>query len=162
MEIYDIPLRTIDGDDATLAPYRDHALVVVNVASKCGFTPQYEGLQALYEEHTARGLTIVGFPCNQFLEQEPDSEAEIKQFCSMTYGVTFPLFEKCEVQGEGRHPLFAALDEVPDQDGETGEVRWNFEKFILSPGAERGVRFRTQVKPTDDAFIEALEAALPG
>lgn len=159
--LYDVPLRTIDGKQTTLAEHAGRALLIVNVASRCGFTPQYEGLQALHERYAERGLTVLGFPCNQFLSQEPGTEDEIKSFCSTTFGVSFPLFAKCDVNGEDRHPLFAALSDTPDADGEAGDVRWNFEKFLVAPDGRPVVRFRTQVTPEDPALVGAVEETLP-
>ncbi|MFD6948094.1 glutathione peroxidase, partial [Streptomyces roseolus] len=132
MSLYDIPLKNLAGEPVSLADYRDKAVLVVNVASKCGLTPQYEGLERLQKTYGERGLTVVGVPCNQFLGQEPGSAEEIRSFCSTTYGVTFPLLEKTEVNGDGRHPLFTELTRVPDAEGEAGDVQWNFEKFLIS------------------------------
>lgn len=160
IEIYDIPLTTIDGAQASLAEHAGETVMIVNVASKCGFTPQYEGLQHLYESYRDRGLVIAGFPCNQFLGQEPGSEQEIASFCSMTYGVTFPLFQKCDVNGDNRHPLFAQLCTIADDDGESGDVRWNFEKFLIGPSAGSARRFRTQVTPEDPGLVGAIEESL--
>ena len=136
--------------------------LMVNVASKCGLTPQYTGLEKLHEEYVPRGFSVVGFPCNQFLGQEPGSAEEIQQFCSATYGVTFPLFEKIEVNGEERHPLYAQLTEVADADGKAGDITWNFEKFVVSASGEVVGRFRPQVEPSDPALVAAIEAQLPG
>jgi glutathione peroxidase len=133
----------------------------VNVASKCGLTPQYTGLEALHEELGPRGFTVIGVPSNQFKGQEPGSAQEIAEFCSATYGVTFPMLEKTEVNGEGRTALYDALTAVPDADGQAGDVAWNFEKFLLSPGGEVLARFRPLVEPTDPALRAAVEAALP-
>ncbi|MFC9491722.1 glutathione peroxidase, partial [Streptomyces hydrogenans] len=132
MSLYDIPLKNLAGEPVSLADYRDKAVLVVNVASKCGLTPQYEGLERLQKAYGERGLTVVGVPCNQFLGQEPGSAEEIRSFCSTTYGVTFPLLEKAEVNGDGRHPLYTELTRVADADGEAGDVQWNFEKFLIS------------------------------
>ncbi len=122
MSVYDIPIRTLAGDDASLAPYRGKSVLVVNVASKCGLTPQYEGLEALHERYADRGFSVVGFPCNQFMGQEPGTAEEIQSFCSTTYGVTFPLFEKIEVNGDGRHPIYETLTSVADADGHVGDI----------------------------------------
>jgi glutathione peroxidase len=159
--MYDIPLTTLDGKPTTLTPYREKALLVVNVASKCGLTPQYEGLQALRDAYGARGLEVVGFPCNQFKGQEPGTPAEIQSFCSTNYGVTFPLMAKLEVNGKGRHPLYAKLTAVPDAKGEAGDVQWNFEKFLVHPGARTIQRFRPMTAPDDPSLVAAIEAALP-
>ncbi len=161
MSLYDIPLTTLDGEPTTLAPYADDALLVVNVASKCGLTPQYEGLEQLHEELSGRGLKVLGFPCNQFGGQEPGSEEEIATFCSTTYGVTFPMFSKIDVNGPDRHPLYEELTRVPDPEGEAGDVVWNFEKFLIAPGAEHIRRFRPLVEPESDELRTAIEETLP-
>ncbi len=161
MSIYDLPLKTLRGEDTTLAGYRDQAVLVVNVASKCGLTPQYTGLEHLQERFGDRGFTVVGFPCNQFMGQEPGTAEEIEQFCSTTYGVTFPLMEKVEVNGEGRHPLYSVLTEVADDDGEAGDIKWNFEKFVVAPGGGSIHRFRPVVEPESDEVVGAIEAVLP-
>jgi glutathione peroxidase len=161
MDIYEIPLKTIDGKDTTLAEHADDAVLIVNVASKCGFTPQYEGLQRLHQTYAARGLAILGFPCNQFLGQEPGTHEEIQSFCSSSYGVTFPLFAKCDVNGEERHPLFERLCDVADDEGADGDVRWNFEKFLIGPQGSLARRFRTQITPEDPTIVGAIEDALP-
>lgn len=135
MSLYDIPLRTLTGEPTSLAEYKGKALLIVNVASKCGLTPQYTGLENLQQRYAARGFTVLGFPCNQFAGQEPGSAEEIQTFCSTTYGVTFPLFEKIDVNGDDRHPLYRQLTQVADAEGETGDVSWNFEKFLISPTA---------------------------
>ncbi len=161
MAIHDITVRTIDGSETALGDYKGRALLVVNVASRCGFTPQYEGLQQLHERYADRGLTVLGFPCNQFGGQEPGSHEEIKEFCSLNFGVAFPLFEKVEVNGEGRHPLFSELAGQEDADGKSGDVLWNFEKFLVSPDGEVVGRFRTGVAPTADDVVAAIEEHLP-
>ena len=139
MALYDIPIHTLQGDDAELGDYAGKTLLLVNVASKCGLTPQYEGLERLQKTYADRGFSVIGFPCNQFLEQEPGTAEEIEQFCSTTYGVTFPLMEKIEVNGEGRHPIYAELTEKADAEGKAGDITWNFEKFLVSPkGDVRG------------------------
>ena len=156
-----LALTRLDGTDADLDDYAGQAVLVVNVASKCGFTDQYAGLEALYERYRERGFTILGFPCNQFGGQEPGSAAEIAEFCSLTYGVSFPMFDKTDVNGPDQHPLFARLTEAADAKGEAGEVRWNFEKFLVAPGGEVVGRFRTKVEPDDQALVDAIEAVLP-
>ena len=162
MTMYDHPVKSLNGGDATLADYRGKAALVVNVASKCGLTPQYEGLQKLYETYADRGLTILGFPCNQFLEQEPGSADEIAEFCSINYGVTFPLFAKIDVNGDNRDPLYAELTQAADgADGHTGDIRWNFEKFLVSPAGEIVGRFSPTVTPEAPALVAAIEAQLP-
>jgi glutathione peroxidase len=159
MGIRDISLTTIDGDATTLAEYADRTVLVVNVASRCGNTPQYEKLEALQREYGERGFTVLGFPCNQFMGQEPGSNEEIKEFCSTTYGVTFPLMDKIRVNGAGRHPLYAALTKVTADDGKAGKVKWNFEKFVLTPDGTIS-RFRPATQPDDPAVIAAIENGL--
>ncbi len=161
MALYDIPIRNLSGEDTSLAPYRGKALLVVNVASKCGLTPQYEGLERLQKRFGDRGFSVLGFPCNQFAGQEPGSPEEIQEFCSTTYGVTFPLFEKIDVNGAQRHPIYEQLTAVADDDGEAGDIQWNFEKFLVSPKGEVVHRFRPGVDPEAPAVVDALEAALP-
>ncbi|GGQ27179.1 glutathione peroxidase [Streptomyces roseolilacinus] len=160
MSLYDIPLRTLSGEPTSLAEYRGRVVLVVNVASRCGLTPQYAGLEKLQQQYGERGLTVLGVPCNQFGGQEPGSAEEIRTFCSTTYGVSFPLLEKTDVNGAGRHPLYAELTRVADADGEAGDVQWNFEKFLVSP--EGGVtRFRPRTEPDAPELVDAIEAALP-
>ena len=159
--IYDIPIRTLQGEPSSLADHKGKALLLVNVASRCGLTPQYAGLQRLQDAYEGRGFTVLGFPCNQFLEQEPGSPEEIAEFCSVNYGVTFPLFEKIDVNGPGRHPLYQELVAVPDADGQAGDVQWNFEKFLVSPEGAVVARFRPTVEPEDPAVVTALEETLP-
>jgi glutathione peroxidase len=159
MTLYDIPVRTLAGEPSSLADFRGRTVLLVNVASRCGLTPQYEGLEALHERYHDRGFSVVGFPCNQFQGQEPGTPEEIQEFCSTTYGVTFPLFEKIEVNGEERHPVYVELVEVADADGYRGDIRWNFEKFLVAPdGTVR--RFAPQVTPDDADLVSAIEAAL--
>src|SRR5262245_47777010 len=157
---YDIPLRTLDGKAAQLSDYRGKAVLIVNVASKCGLTPQYEGLQALHDRYSARGFSVLGFPCNQFGAQEPGTPEQISEFCSTSYGVTFPLFEKIAVNGPDRHPLYRELTQVADASGSAGDIQWNFEKFLITPGGDVQ-RFRPKTKPEDPALVAAIEAALP-
>jgi glutathione peroxidase len=158
--IYDIPVMGIDGTATSLAPYRGKVLLIVNVASKCGFTPQYAGLQRLYETYADRGFTVLGFPCNQFLFQEPGDSSDIAQFCSTSYGVTFPVFEKIKVRGRGQHPLYAELVKQKDAGGKAGAVKWNFEKFLVGRDGTVIGRFRTKMEPDDPAILAAIEAAL--
>jgi glutathione peroxidase len=162
MSIYDHPVRALDGSDADLHDYEGKVALVVNVASKCGLTPQYEGLEKLQRTYGDQGFTVLGFPCNQFLGQEPGTAEEIQEFCSTTYGVSFPLFEKIDVNGEDRHPIYAELTEQADADGEAGDIQWNFEKFLISPAGEVVGRFRPTVLPDAPEVIEAIEANLPG
>ncbi|GHG09456.1 MULTISPECIES: glutathione peroxidase [Amycolatopsis] len=161
MGIHEIPLKTLDGRDSSLGEFAGKALLVVNVASKCGLTPQYSGLERLQERFGEHGFSVVGFPCNQFAGQEPGSADEIQTFCSTTYGVTFPLFEKIDVNGEGRHPLYAELTETADAEGAAGDVQWNFEKFLVGADGEVLARFRPRTEPEDEAVVKAIEAALP-
>ncbi|WP_370410480.1 glutathione peroxidase [Streptomyces fradiae] len=159
MSLYDIPLTTLSGDPVSLGDFRDKAVLVVNVASKCGLTPQYEGLERLQKEYGERGFTVLGVPCNQFAGQEPGSAEEIETFCSTTYGVSFPLLAKTEVNGDGRHPLYAELTKVADADGEAGDVQWNFEKFLI--GRDGAVtRFRPRTEPGAAEIVSAIEAQL--
>ena len=154
-------LTGIDGDRIDPAVLDGKAVLVVNVASKCGLTPQYEGLERLQERYGAAGFTVLGVPCNQFAGQEPGTPEEIQQFCSTTYGASFPLTEKIEVNGRHRHQLYERLTAVPDADGRAGEVDWNFEKFLLSPSGEVVARFRPQVEPEDAQVTGAIERVLP-
>ena len=160
MQFRDIPFTTIDGEPASLADYADRVVLVVNVASKCGLTPQYEKLEALQRQYGERGFTVLGFPCNQFMGQEPGDGEEIKTFCSTSYGVTFPLMEKVRVNGRRKHPLYEQLREVPDSDGKAGRVKWNFEKVLVAPDGSVA-RFRPAVEPDEPAIVAAIEAALP-
>ncbi len=162
MALTDSPIDTLQGTPTSLADYSGKALLLVNVASKCGLTPQYEGLERLQKAYGDRGFSVIGFPCNQFLGQEPGTAEEIETFCSTTYGVTFPLTEKIDVNGADQHPIYAELTATPDADGEAGEVKWNFEKFLVSPAGEVVGRFRPQVDPEDPALVSAIEAQLPG
>ncbi|MEV6247386.1 glutathione peroxidase [Streptomyces sp. NPDC051742] len=159
MSLYDIPLKTLTGDPISLADYRDRPVLVVNVASKCGLTPQYAGLERLQKEYGERGFTVLGVPCNQFAGQEPGSAEEIRTFCSTSYGVSFPLLEKTDVNGEARHPLYAELVKVADADGEAGDVQWNFEKFLVGRDG-RVTRFRPRVEPDAPEIIAEIEAQL--
>jgi glutathione peroxidase len=159
--VHDLPVNTLTGQRGSLGDLAGSTLLVVNVASKCGLTPQYAGLERLHERYAGRGFAVVGFPCNQFGGQEPGTAAEIGEFCSTTYGVTFPMFEKVEVNGPGRHPVYTELTAVPDASGEAGDVQWNFEKFLVGPDGTVLARFRPQTTPEDPALIAAIEANLP-
>lgn len=159
--LYDLPTHTLAGELTTLGAYRGKAMLVVNVASECGLTPQYEALQKLHEKYKRRGLAVIGFPCNQFGAQEPGTPEQIEEFCSANYGVTFPMMEKVEVKGDGRHDIYGVLTKVSDAEGQAGDVMWNFEKFLVSADATRVTRFRPQTTPDDPAVIAAIEAALP-
>jgi glutathione peroxidase len=161
MSLYDVPIHTLEGEESSLAPFKGKALLLVNVASKCGLTPQYTGLEALHERYADRGFSVLGFPCNQFGAQEPGSPEEIAQFCSATYGVTFPLFEKIDVNGPDRHPIYQQLTDVPDAEGNAGDITWNFEKFLVSSDGEIVGRFRPQVEPEDAGLVGAIESQLP-
>ncbi|MDT8915701.1 glutathione peroxidase [Amycolatopsis sp. PS_44_ISF1] len=161
MGINEIPLKTLSGEDTTLGALGGKTLLVVNVASKCGLTPQYTGLERLQEQYGERGFSVVGFPCNQFAGQEPGTAEEIQTFCSTTYGVSFPLFEKVDVNGENRHPLYSSLTETPDAEGTAGDVQWNFEKFLINPAGEVVGRFRPRTEPEDETVVKAIEATLP-
>ncbi|SEI38510.1 glutathione peroxidase [Azotobacter beijerinckii] len=155
---HDLTLRGLDGQDLPLAPFRDKVVLVVNVASRCGLTPQYAGLEALHQQYRARGFSVLGLPCNQFAGQEPDSEAQIREFCSLNYGVSFPLSAKLEVNGPGRHPLYRLLAgegaEFP------GDIGWNFEKFLLGKDGRVLARFSPRTAPDDPALLQAIEKAL--
>ena len=162
MTLLEQPLARLDGSPATLGDLTGAgAALVVNVASRCGFTTQYAGLEALHERYADRGFTVVGVPCNQFGGQEPGTAAEIAEFCSTTYGVTFPMTEKVDVNGDRRHPVFAALTQAPGPDGRSGDVDWNFEKFVLAPDGTTVARFPSTVAPDDAALVAAIEAVLP-
>ena len=162
MSLYDVDIATLDGEPGSLAPYKGRAVLLVNVASQCGLTPQYTGLERLHERFAGQGFAVVGFPCNQFGGQEPGSAEEIAEFCSTSYGVTFPMFEKIEVNGPDRHPLYAELTAVPDAAGEAGDIQWNFEKFLVAPDGTVIGRFRPMTDPEDPALVGAIEASLPG
>ena len=160
MSIYDTAIHKLDGTPANLSALADQTVLVVNVASKCGLTPQYEGLERLQQRYADQGFTVLGVPCNQFLGQEPGTAEEIQTFCSTTYGVSFPLTEKVDVNGDDRHPLYAELTAVPDAAGEAGDIQWNFEKFLVAPGGESITRFRPTVEPEADEVVAAIEASL--
>jgi len=155
----DIPLTTIDGGTTTLDEYKDKVILVVNVASRCGLAPQYEKLEQLQKTYGDRGFTVLGFPSNQFL-QELGSEDAIKEYCSVTWGVTFPMFEKVKVNGRNQHPLYAALTKTPDADGKAGKVSWNFEKFIITPAGDVH-RFRPKTEPDAPQIVALIEESLP-
>ena len=160
MSLNEIPLKTLKGEPTSLADHEGKALLIVNVASKCGLTPQYTGLEAMHEKYASRGFSVIGIPCNQFGGQEPGSAEEIESFCSTSYGVTFPMMEKVDVNGDDRHPLYDELTAVADDEGNAGDVVWNFEKFLIAPDG-KVTRFRPLVTPEDDALVSAVEAALP-
>jgi glutathione peroxidase len=161
VSLYDIELTSLAGEPTTLAGLRGKAVLIVNVASKCGLTPQYNGLERLQERYADRGFSVVGFPSNQFAGQEPGTAEEIQTFCSTTYGVTFPLMSKIDVNGPDRHPLYQELVRTADADGATGDVQWNFEKFLIDPEGKVVNRFRPATEPEDAAVLTALESVLP-
>ncbi|MEV5672652.1 glutathione peroxidase [Streptomyces sp. NPDC052503] len=161
MTLHDIPLRTLDGEPTTLGAYAGSAVLLVNVASQCGLTPQYAGLERLQKQYADRGFTVLGVPCNQFAGQEPGTAEEIQTFCSTTYGVSFPLLEKIDVNGEGRHPLYTELTKLDDAEGTAGDVQWNFEKFLISPTGEPVARIRPRTEPEAPEVVAAVEAQLP-
>jgi glutathione peroxidase len=155
-------LNTLTGLPLDEADLDGRAVLVVNVASRCGLTPQYTGLERLQERYGERGFTVLGVPCNQFGGQEPGSAEEIQTFCSTTYGVSFPMTEKLDVNGPERHPLYRTLSEIADEAGDAGDVQWNFEKFLVSPDGSPLARFRPTVEPESAELTAAIEAALPG
>ncbi|GAB18749.1 putative glutathione peroxidase [Gordonia effusa NBRC 100432] len=157
--VKNIQVNALDGSALNLADFTG-PLLVVNVASKCGLTPQYTGLEELAKTYGDRGLTVVGMPCNQFMGQEPGTADEIATFCSTTYGVTFPLLEKADVKGEAQHPLYAELTKAADAEGEAGDVQWNFEKFLVDASGTVVNRFRPRTEPGAPEVISAIEAAL--
>ena len=159
MTLYDVPIRTLSDEPSSLAAFEGTTVLIVNVASKCGLTPQYEGLEALQKRYGNKGFSVLGFPCNQFKGQEPGTAEEIQTFCSTTYGVSFPLFEKIDVNGENRHPIYAELTKTADSDGYSGDIRWNFEKFLVGPDGSVQ-RFAPQVEPQDPALVGAIEELL--
>ncbi|HEU4840079.1 MAG TPA: glutathione peroxidase [Ilumatobacteraceae bacterium] len=160
MSIFEHPINTLSGDAGALAGLEGEAVLVVNVASKCGLTPQYTGLEQLQQTYGDRGFTVVGFPCNQFGGQEPGSAEEIATFCSTTCGVSFPLTEKIDVNGAEQHPIYGELTKVADAEGHDGDIRWNFEKFLVAPDGSV-TRFSPMVTPDDPTLVAAIEAALP-
>ena len=158
--IHEVSLPRLSGEPASLAEYEGQVVLVVNVASKCGLTPQYAGLQALHDQYSDRGFTVLGFPCNQFFGQEPGTAEQIQEFCSLNYGVSFPLFKKLDVKGPDQHPLYAILTEAADDAGKAGNVTWNFEKFLIGKDGRVARRFRPKVVPEDPKIAEAIEALL--
>ncbi len=160
MTLFDIPVNTLSGRSGSLGDLSGKTLLVVNVASKCGLTPQYEGLERLHERFSDRGFSVVGFPCNQFGGQEPGSAEEIAEFCSANYEVSFPMFEKIDVNGPGRHPIYAELTAMPDAAGEAGDIQWNFEKFLVGPDGKVAGRFRPLTDPQAPELVAAIESAL--
>ncbi|MGJ4844259.1 MULTISPECIES: glutathione peroxidase [unclassified Leifsonia] len=158
MSLADIPLTTIDGGTTSLGAFDGQVVLIVNVASRCGLAPQYEKLEALQKTYGDRGFTVIGFPSNQFLQELSSTDA-IKEYCSTTWGVTFPMMEKVKVNGKSQHPLYAELTKTPDAAGKAGKVKWNFEKFVVLPNGEVH-RFRPTVEPDDPAIVGLIEGAL--
>ncbi|MEU6189176.1 glutathione peroxidase [Nocardia sp. NPDC047038] len=161
MSLREVPLRTLSGESTTLADLvGDRAVLLVNVASKCGLTPQYSGLVELHNSYGPRGFSVVGVPCNQFMGQEPGTAEEIQQFCSTTYGVDFPLLEKTDVNGDQRHPLYQTLADTPDAEGNAGDIQWNFEKFLIDRDGKVAGRFRPRTTPDAPELVAAIESVL--
>lgn len=161
MSFHDVQIDALTGGPARLDQYRGKAVLVVNVASRCGLTPQYAALEGLHERYAPRGFSVLGVPCNQFAGQEPGTAEEIATFCSATYGVTFPLTEKVDVNGDGRHPLYAGLVGVADAEGHSGDIRWNFEKFLIAPDGTVAARFNPRTEPDAPEVTTAIEGVLP-
>jgi glutathione peroxidase len=162
VSLRDFPVNTLTGQPSSLGELDGKTLLIVNVASKCGLTPQYTGLEELQKQFADRGFSVAGFPCNQFGGQEPGNAEEIAEFCSATYGVSFPMFEKIDVNGPNRHPIYSELTETADADGEAGDIQWNFEKFLVGPDGTVLARFRPMTAPDAPELVSAIEANLPG
>lgn len=160
MSIFSHSISSLDGTPNVFASFEGKAMLVVNVASKCGLTPQYEQLEQLQKNYSDRKFTVVGVPCNQFMGQEPGTADEIQEFCSATYGVTFPLTEKIDVNGENRHPLYAELALSPDAEGVDGDIRWNFEKYVIDRNGKIVARFHPKTAPDAPEVISAIESVL--
>ena len=160
MSLYDIPINSLTGQPGKLAEQKGKVALIVNVASKCGLTPQYEGLEKIFEQYRDRGFTVLGFPCNQFLEQEPGTPDEIAEFCQVNYGVQFPIFEKIDVNGDDKHPLYAELEKTADDEGHSGDIRWNFEKFLVDGDGKVVKRFSPTVEPEAPELVKEIEGAL--
>jgi glutathione peroxidase len=158
-DLNEIPIVTIDGGETSLAEYGDKVKLIVNVASRCGLAPQYSKLEELQKTYGDRGFTVLGFPSNQFL-QELGSEEAISEYCSTTWGITFPMFERIKVNGRSAHPLYTELKKTPDADGKAGRVKWNFEKFVITPDGQVH-RFRPRTEPDDPAIVSLIEQSLP-
>jgi glutathione peroxidase len=158
--VYEYTAKALDGKEIKLEQYKGNVMLIVNTASKCGFTSQFAGLEKLHEEYSKRGLSLLGFPCNQFGAQEPGSPEEITTFCSTNYGVTFPMTEKVDVNGDSRHELYKQLTPVPDAEGHSGDIRWNFEKFLVGKDGNVVARFGPMVAPDDNTLREAIRTAL--
>lgn len=159
MSLHEIPLVTLDGNTISFGEFRDKTVLVVNVASKCGHTPQYEQLEQIYRKYRDQGLAILGFPCNEFAGQEPGTAEEIRAFCTANYDVTFPMFAKIKVNGNHAHPLYSLLSKTPDSSGEAGRIKWNFEKFVISPKGNI-FRFRSNVQPDAPEIVSVIEREL--
>jgi glutathione peroxidase len=159
--MWNASIKTLRGKPMTLADHKGKALMIVNVASECGLTPQYTALEELQKKYGPKGFTVIGFPCNQFGGQEPGTAEEIEKFCSVNYGITFPITEKVEVNGEKRHDIYKSLTQVADASGHQGDIRWNFEKFVVSTDGSKITRFNPKTTPDDPQVIAAIEAALP-
>jgi glutathione peroxidase len=162
VSVHDIELKSLSGQPATLGDYAGSTILVVNVASQCGLTPQYAGLQRLQDRFAGQGFTVAGFPCNQFGAQEPGTSDEISEFCSVNYGVTFPMFAKLDVNGPSQHPLYAELEQTADAEGNAGDVQWNFEKFLIGKDGSVLARFRPMTEPEAPEVVDAIEASLAG
>lgn len=158
--VYDVEIEALQGGPAELGRFRGQVVLLVNVASRCGLTPQYAGLERLHEQYAPQGFSVLGVPCNQFMGQEPGSSEEIAEFCSATYGVTFPMTEKAEVNGEGRHPLYQRVVGFADAEGHSGDIRWNFEKFLIGPDGTVAARFSPQTEPESAEVVTAVEKLL--
>ncbi len=158
--IYDFTMKSIDGEDIPLSKYKGKVVLIVNVASKCGFTKQYKGLQKLYEKYSEKGFVILGFPANNFLHQEPGTDKDIKEFCSLNFGVKFPMFSKISVKGKKKHPLYKFLTGKNTNPGYSGKIRWNFEKFIFGRDGRTAARFHPKIKPLDNKILEVIENEL--
>ena len=162
MSIYDeVKINALDGSPLDLAQFEGRTTLVVNVASRCGLTPQYSGLEQLHERFASAGFSVLGVPCNQFGGQEPGTAEQIASFCSTTYGISFPMTEKVDVNGAGRHVLYTRLVTTPDAQGKAGDIQWNFEKFLVSPRGDVVARFRPQTEPLADEVVDAIEKVLP-
>jgi glutathione peroxidase len=159
VSVYDFKVKTIDGKETSLAAYKGKTLLIVNTASKCGYTPQYAGLEALYEKYKDKGLVVLAFPSNDFGSQEPGSNAEIKTFCELKYKTTFPLFEKIDVKGDGAAPLYKYLTGLPGKQG--GPITWNFNKFLIAPDGTVVEHFDSKADPSGTALTQRVEQALP-
>ena len=159
--MWNAPIKTLQGKDTTLADFKGKALLLVNVASKCGLTPQYSQLEELQKKYEAKGFTVIGFPSNQFGGQEPGTAEEIETFCSKNYGVTFPMMEKIDVNGEGRHAIYKELTPLTADNGKSGDIQWNFEKFVVSADGATITRFNPRTTPDDPKVVAAIESALP-